>query len=120
MSSLMDLQAALGGGGPGGPPGPGLAPAGPPPGPAPPDDTGAGGEQYGTSLDALDGAEEALHAFIQLDPDEVDRAQAGQALTIVLKLKAANQKSVQSGDLKSLQRALAGGGGAPPPGGLGA
>jgi len=63
---------------------------------------------FDNSLDALDVAEEALHAFIRLDPDEVDRAQAGQLLAGVLKLKAANQKSVQSGDMKSLSRALSG------------
>jgi hypothetical protein len=94
MSSMMDLAGALGG--------PGGAPAGPPP----PDDTGAGAEKYSNSLDALDGAEEALHAFIQLDPDEGDRAIAATCLQNVLKLKAANQQSVQSGDMKSLQRAL--------------
>ena len=98
---MQDLMAALGGAG-----------GGPPPGP-PPDDTAQGGEQYETSLDALDGAEEALHAFIQLDHDEPDRALAGQALQIVLKLKAANQNSMQSGDMKGLTRALAG----PPPAG---
>jgi len=101
MSSMMDLAAALGGG-PGGPP------PGPPPdgGAAAPDDTGQGGGDYATSLDALDDAEQALHAFIQLDPDEVDRAQAAKALQIVLGLKGANQKSQQAGDMKSLARAL--------------
>jgi hypothetical protein len=97
MSSALDgLAAALGG----------------PGGAAPPDDTGGdtgGGETYQTSLDALDGAEEALHAFIQLDQDEPDRAAAGQALQIVLKLKAANQNSMQSGDMKGLSRMLANG-----------
>lgn len=102
------LMAALGGGG------------GPPTG-APPDVAGPGGppaqsQTYSSSLDALDGAEEALHAFIQLDTDEPDRALASQALQIVLKLKAANQQSAQAGDMKSLQRTLAGGGGAGPVG----
>lgn len=125
MSSMLDLAAALGPGG-GGPPGaapaglpPGLGPGGPPPpdqGGPPPDQGGDQDQgQYATSLDALDDAEQALHAFIQLDPDEVDRAQAGQALQIVLKLKAGNQKGAQQGDMKSLARALQGGGG--PPGG---
>jgi hypothetical protein len=106
MSSALDgLAAALGG----------------PGGAAPPDDTGAdtgggGVETYQTSLDALDGAEEALHAFIQLDQDEPDRALAGQALQIVLKLKAANQQSMQSGDMKGLSRMLASGQGGGPVG----
>jgi hypothetical protein len=105
MSSALDgLAAALGGPG-------GAAP--------PPDDTGgdtSGGQTYETSLDALDGAEEALHAFIQLDQDEPDRAAAGQALQIVLKLKAANQQSMQSGDMKGLSRMLASGQGGGPVG----
>jgi hypothetical protein len=110
MSSMMDLAAALGGG-------PGAA-AGPPPGLAgPPPDAGAGPEepdQFQTSLDALDAAEQALHAFIQLDPDEGDRAIAAQCLQNVIKLKAANQQSNQQGDMKSLARALqAGGAGGP-------
>jgi hypothetical protein len=124
--SMMDLQGALGGppgGGPGaitipgggGPGGPG-GPAGPGPdaGAAPP---GPGG---GDSIDFLDQAEEALHQFIQVDPDEVDRAEAAKALQIVLKLKASNQTDTQQGGMKSLARALSGGGGPPgagPPGG---
>ena len=120
MSSMADFAAALGGGGPGGPP-PGLGggagdPGAPPtPGTPPPDDTGAGGEQFTSSLDALDAAESALQAFIQLDPDAADRAVAAQCLQNILKLKATNQQSAQSGDLKSLQRALQGGGGGPAP-----
>src|SRR4029077_8355925 len=81
--SMADFGAALAGGAPppGGPP-PDLGPppdagAPPPPDEAPPE-TGAG--QFENSLEALDVAEEALHAFIQLDPDEADRAQAAQAL----------------------------------------
>jgi hypothetical protein len=112
--SMMDLQGAIGGppdggpaaitipGGPGGPgpgPGPGAG-AGPPPG---------GG---GDSIDFLDAAEEALNQFIQVDPDEVDRAKAAQALKIVLDLKASNQTDTEQGGMKSLRRALAGG----PPG----
>jgi hypothetical protein len=108
--SMMDFAGALGADA-GAPPG-----GQPPPGGPPPDDTAGGGEQFTNSLDALDAAEEALHAFIQLDPDEPDRAQGAQALQIVLKLKAANQTSAQSGDMKSLQRALATAG---PPGAAG-
>lgn len=111
--SAMDFAAALGGGAPPGAGPPGVVGGGaPPPDLGPPPEAAAppGGEDtFQNSLEALDVAEEALHAFIQLDPDEIDRAQAGQALQTVLKLKAANQKSVQSGDMKSLQRALAGG-----------
>jgi hypothetical protein len=105
MSSALDgLASALGGPGGGAPPS------------APPDDTASGGESYQTSLDALDGAEEALHAFIQLDQDEPDRAAASQALQIVLKLKASNQQDGASGGMKSLQRALSSGGGGGPVG----
>ena len=139
--SMMDFQNALAGGGgappdagpPPMPPGVGAPPpdagmlppdaGGPPPdlgaaGPpdlgaeAPPEQDAAGeGQQYGNSIEALDGAEEALHAFIQIDPDEADRAVAAKCLEQIIKLKAANQTSTQTGDLKSLQRALAGGGG---------
>ena len=108
--SMMDFASALGGGGQGPPDQGGYG--GPPDQGAPPDDTGQGGEQFSNSLDALDAAEEALHAFIQLDPDEADRAVAAQCLQNVIKLKAANQQSAQSGDLKSLARALQGGPGA--------
>lgn len=116
--SMMDFASALGGAG-GAPPGGGMPPgapdpsgglgAAPPDTSAPPDDTAQGGEQFSNSLEALDAAEQALHAFIQLDPDEADRAQAAQCLGAVLKLKASNADSAQSGDLKSLRRALAGG-----------
>ena len=108
MSSMMDFASALGGAGGGPPPGP---PAGGPPPEAETGETAPDQEapQYSTSLEALDAAEEALHAFIQLDPDEADRAVAGGALQTVLKLKASNQTSAQSGDLKSLARALQGG-----------
>jgi hypothetical protein len=121
MSSLMDLAGALGGAPPPGGPPPGLGAGPPPPGLGPPPDAGLppdagapppdqGGGGYENSLDALDGAEEALHAFIQLDPDEEDRAAAGKALQVVLQLKATNQKSNQAGDLKSLARNLQTGG----------
>jgi hypothetical protein len=104
MSSMMDLASALGGGG-GSPYDQGPPDQGPP---SAPDDTG-GGEQYTTSLDALDGAEEALQAFIRLDPDQGDRAVAAQCLQNILKLKSVNQKAVQSGgDMRSLARALQG------------
>jgi len=128
MSSMADFAGALGGGAPPGLP-PGLGPGGPPvdlgAGVGPPVDMGAPpppppdqpepGAQYSTSLDALDGAEEALHAFIQLDPDEADRAMAAQCLQNVLKLKAGNQKAQQGGEMKGLARALQANGG--PPGG---
>ena len=67
------------------------------------------GQEFSTSLEALDAAEDALHAFIQLDPDEADRAEATKALQVVIKLKASNQDSANAGDLSSLQRALQGG-----------
>jgi hypothetical protein len=117
--SMMDFASALGGAGGGAPPGadPGGAPpdlgAPPPDQGAPPDDTGQGGEQtYSTSLEALQVAEDALHAFIQMDPDHGDRAIAAQCLQNVLKLQAANQDSSNSGDLSSLKRALGQGPGA--------
>ena len=98
------------------------APPGPDTGAAPPSapgggDTGGGApggqDTYANSMEALDDAEQALHAFIQMDHDEPDRAMAGQALQILLKLKAANQQSAQSGDLKSFTRALQGAPGLP-------
>jgi hypothetical protein len=105
--SMMELEAALGG-----------PPGGAPPeiGVPPPGEEGAG---EGSSIDFLDAAEDALNQFIQVDPDEVDRAEASKALQIVLKLKASNQTDAEQGGMKSLQRALAGGGGpgGPPPGG---
>jgi len=104
--SMMDLQSALGGAPGGGPP---SIPVPPPEEEAPP-----GG---GTSVDYLDDAEEALHQFIQVDPDEADRAEAAKALQIILKLKAANQSDAQAGGMKSLQRALGGTGGPAPAGG---
>jgi hypothetical protein len=61
-------------------------------------------------MEALDVAEEALHAFIRLDPDEPYRAAGAKLLQGVLQLKAANQKSAQAGDMKSLARALSSGG----------
>jgi hypothetical protein len=112
--SMMDLQGALGGAPPGGggPPG-----GGPPsisiPGGPPGAEQGGPPEGEGTSIDYLDAAEEALNQFIQVDPDEVDRAKASKALQIVLDLKAANQTDTQQGGMKSLQRALAGAGGGP-------
>jgi len=104
---MPDLAAALGAGGGadyGG--GPDLG------GPPPTDQTqgqGGGQDQYATSLDALQGAEDALQAFIAMDPDHADRAIAAQCLQNVLKLQASNQDSARSGDLPSLQRALQGG-----------
>jgi hypothetical protein len=99
--SAMDFGAALGGA-------PTAAPPGGPAPDAPPDD-GGGGEEFSNSLEALQVAEEALQAFIRLDPDHADRAIAAQCLQNVIKLKASNQESAQSGDLMSLTRALQGG-----------
>lgn len=112
MSSMGDLAAILGGA-------PGSTAM--PPGAAadvPMDDSATADDstQYATSADALDGAEDALHAFIQLDPDPADRAQAGKALQIVLALQASAQQSNQNGDMSSFARALQQG---PPPGGPG-
>lgn len=98
--SAMDFGSALGGA-PGGPPG---LPADL--GAAPPDQ---GGGDFANSLEALDVAEEALQAFIRMDPDHADRAIAAQCLQNVIKLKASNQDSAQAGDLTSLTRALQGG-----------
>src|SRR5262245_28584846 len=96
--SMMDLQAALGGGG--GAPLPDQGPEGAPvPGEEPP-------EGGGSSLDFLLDAEEALQTFIQVDPDDADRAKASQALKIILDLKASNSQDARDGGLKSLQRAL--------------
>lgn len=107
--SMMDLQGALGGPPAGGPPSISV-PGEPAGGEAPP-------EGPVSSIDFLDDAEEALNQFIQVDPDEVDRAKASKALQIVLDLKAANQTDTQQGGMKSLQRALAAGGGPPGAGG---
>src|SRR5262245_5494422 len=107
MSQAMpDLAAALGGAGGGyGPPAGGDMYGGADAGAAPADDTGQGQEQYASSLEALQAAEDALQAFIAMDPDHADRAIAAQCLQNVLKLQAANQES-QSGDMAGLQRAL--------------
>jgi hypothetical protein len=61
-------------------------------------------------MDALDAAEQALHAYVQLEPDEVDRAAGTSALHAVVKLKAKDQKDRQSGNMTSLARALQSGG----------
>lgn len=114
--SAMDFGSALGGA-PGGPPGlPADLGAAPPDQGAPPPDQGGG--DFANSLEALDVAEEALQAFIRMDPDHADRAIAAQCLQNVIKLKASNQDSAQAGDLTSLTRALQGGPGATA-GGLG-
>lgn len=66
---------------------------------------------YQTSLDALDGAEDALKQFIQLDSDHADRAVAATCLQNVIKLKAKNQQDAMSGGgMTSLSRALQGAG----------
>lgn len=113
--SMQDFSSALAP--PGGAPDPyggGAPPPDAPPDAAPDQGGGAPGEQYQTSLDALDGAEEALHAFIQLDPDDGDRAVAATCLQNLLKLKAKNQQQAQSGgNMTSLARALQGQAGGP-------
>jgi len=119
MSNMLDLQQALGGAG-GGPPGGGPASinvpsmadeaAGGAPGAGGDTDQGGGGDQFGSTMDALDAAESALHYFIQNDPDDADKAKATTALKVILDLKAGNSQSAQAGDMKSLQRALQGAG----------
>jgi hypothetical protein len=104
--SMMALQEALGG-----------PPGGGPPEIRVPAEEGAGlgpPEAGGSSIDFLDQAEDALNQFIQVDPDEIDRAKATKALQIVLDLKAANQTDQQQGGMKSFQRALGGAGGGAP------
>lgn len=103
----MSMMEALGGAPPGLAPGgpPGLAPGGPP-GLAPPEQ---GGEDFETSLEALNVAEEALQAFIRLDPDHADRVIAAQCLQNVIKLKASNQDGASQGSMASMARALSGG-----------
>ena|SRR5215472_11513132 len=98
--SAMDLAAALHGA----PPvHPALAaPPDLPDVPGKPDDT------YENSMQALDVAVHALHAFIRMDPDSADKATASKALTLCLGLQGSHDKSVQAGDAKSLSRALAG------------
>ena len=104
MSSLMDVLGA--GGGP--PPGPPDAGGPPPDAAGPPDDTSGGDEVYDNSMQALDVAEHALQAFMRLDHDAPDRAQAARALTIIASLKGANQTDAQQGGGKSLVRAIGG------------
>ena len=118
MSSM--LAALAGPGHPAFPPG---HPLGPPPGAPPgglpdPDDVpGHPDDVYDTSMQALDVAEHALQAFIRLDHDAMDKAQAAKALAIVTGLKGGHQKDAMAGGGKSLVRALQGAPGLP---GLGA
>jgi hypothetical protein len=107
--SMQDFGAALGGAPGGAPPGLPADLGAPPDQGAPPDDQSGGGEDFANSLEALNVAEEALQAFIRMDPDHADRAVAAQCLQNVIKLKASNQDSAQAGDLTSLTRALQGG-----------
>ena len=111
MSSML---AALGGGPPL-PPHPGGLP--PPPGPDPADVPGHPDDVYDTPMQALDVAEHALQAFIRLDHDAPDKAQAAKALALVTGLKGGHQKDAQSGGGKSLIRALGGAPGLPGLGG---
>ena len=117
MSSMLAALA-----GPGGPPGPGgIGPAGLPRPPGPPLDApdvpGHPDDVYSNSMQALDVAEHALQAFIRMDHDAMDKAQATKALAIVTGLKGGHQKDAMQGGGKSLVRAL---GGAPGLPGLGA
>jgi len=101
----MDLASALRGGPPGG-----LDIGAPGPGESPAEERAEGpqGELFEDSMQALDVAVHALHAFIRMDPDAQDKAQASKALSICLGLQGSHQKSVQAGDAKSLSRALSG------------
>jgi hypothetical protein len=118
---LAALAGPRPGPGPGGPPlPPHLAPGGPlsaPPPPDAPDVPGHPDDVYDTSMQALDVAEHALQAFIRMDHDAMDKAQASKALAIVTGLKGGHQKDAMSGGGKSLVRALQGAPGLP---GLGA
>jgi hypothetical protein len=108
--SMMDFASALGGAPGGGPPPGGGADTGGPP----PDDTSGGSDQYTTSTDALRGALDAMHAYIQLEPDAVDKATGGSILQAILKLQAKDQTDTQQGNLPALKRALlASGAGSP-------
>ena len=123
MSSM--LAALAGPRGPGGPGGPGIGPAGPPQPPGPPgpplpdpdDVPGHPDDVYATSMQALDVAEHALQAFIRMDHDAIDKAQASKALAIITGLKGGHQKDAMSGGGKSLVRALQGAPGLPGLGG---
>lgn len=109
MSSAMSgLLGALGGGG-APPPDPSGGLGGGPSGS--PDDTSTGGEQYNDPVEALDAADQALHAYIQMEPDDSDRAVAAQCLQQIIKLKAKD-----SMDLQKLHSALQGAPVGPPPG----
>jgi hypothetical protein len=99
----MSMMEALGGGGGG---------YGPPPPDAGAAQDMGGGEDFENSLEALTVAEEALQAFIRLDPDHADRVIAAQCLQNVIKLKASNQQGAQEGSMSSMARALSGGPGA--------
>jgi len=117
MSSLMGVLA--GPHGPGGLPLPPPHLGGPPP-PLPPDPDDVPGhpdDVYNTPMQALDVAEHALQAFIRMDHDATDKAQAAKALAVVTGLKGSNQKDAQAGGGKSLIRALQGAPGLPGLGG---
>jgi len=117
MSSM--LAALAGPGHPAFPPGHPLGPPPgmPPPGPDPADVPGHPDDVYSNSMQALDVAQHALQAFIRMDHDAMDKAQASKALAIVTGLKGGHQKDAMSGGGKSLVRALQGAPGLP---GLGA
>lgn len=112
MSSMLAALAGPGGPprplGPGGPP----TPLGPPPDDAP-DIPGHPDDVYDTPMQALDVAEHALQAFIRMDHDAPDKAQAAKALAVVTGLKGSHQVDAQKGGGKSLVRALQGAPGLP-------
>lgn len=114
--SMMDLQGAIGGPPGGAPPSisiPGGGPGADPNAAPTPADTGPQPSDGGSSVDFLDSAEEAMHQYIQIEPDEVDRAAGATILQSIIKLKAKDQKDRQSGNMSSLARALTGNGAGP-------
>ena len=114
MSSMADFAGALGGGG--APPPDTGTPAPPPEPTATPDQ---GSQSFGSPAEALDAAEQALQAYIQMEPDHADRLTATKVLAQVTGLKATDaQQMGQTANLGGLAQALAGPGGGPggPPG----
>ena len=105
MSSMGDFASAIGGGG-----GADVAP--PPEASATPDQ---GQQDYGSPAEALDAAESALHAYIQMEPDHSDRLAATKCLTQITQLKMNDAQQLgQTASLGGLAAALQGGGGGPP------
>jgi hypothetical protein len=50
-----------------------------------------------------------MHQYVQIEPDEVDRAAGAKILQQIVALKAKDQQDREQGGMKSLQRALSGG-----------